>query len=107
VSFQRADASPARQPPALRELRFGRDNAELTTKKYADGIALFLQWCHVTGRDCREAAPDTGLVMTWLKYVPAGGGPLAQGPGARPVRGEGQVNNVMIATRGPFSAKIC
>ena len=38
--------------------------------------------------------------ITWLKYVPAGGGPLAQGPGARPVRGEGQVNNVLIATRG-------
>ena len=84
----------------LRELRFGRGRAELTTKKYAEEIALFLQWCHETGRDWREAAADIGLFITWLKYVPAGGGPLAQGPGARPVRGEGQVNNVMIATRG-------
>ena len=38
--------------------------------------------------------------MTWLKYAPAGGGPLAQGPGARPVRGERRVNRVLIATRG-------
>ena len=58
----------------LRELRFGRDRAELTTKKYADGIALFLRWCTATGRDWREAAADIGLFMTWLKYVPAGGG---------------------------------
>jgi site-specific recombinase XerD len=84
----------------LRELRFGRDNAESTTEKYARGIALFLQWCDATGRDWREAAADIGLFMTWLKYVPAGGGPLAQGPGARPVRGEKQVNNVLTATRG-------
>jgi integrase/recombinase XerD len=41
-----------------------------------------------------------GLFMTWLKYVPAGGGPLAQGPGARPVRGERQINRVLIPTRG-------
>ena len=27
----------------LRELRFGRDRAESTTKEYADGIAAFLQ----------------------------------------------------------------
>ncbi len=84
----------------LRDLRFGRDRAELTTKKYADGIALFLKWCDATGRDWREAAADMGLFMTWLKYVPARGDPLAQGPGARPVRGERQVNRVLIATRG-------
>jgi len=84
----------------LRELRFGRDRAELTTKKYADGIALFLRWCTATGRDWREAAADIGLFMTWLKYVPAGGGTVMQGPGAEPVRGEAQVNRVLVATRG-------
>ena len=84
----------------LRELRFGRDLAELTTKKYADGIALFLQWCDATGRDWREAAADMGLFMTWLKYVPAEGETVMLGPGAKPARGEGQVNNVLIATRG-------
>ena len=84
----------------LRELRFGRDRAELTTKKYAGGIALFLRWCAATDRDWREAAADFGLFMTWLKYVPAGGGPLVQGPGARPVRGEVQINRVLVAIRG-------
>jgi integrase/recombinase XerD len=57
----------------LRELRFGRDRAESTTKAYASGIALFLRWCAATGRDWREAAADIGLFMTWLKYTPAGG----------------------------------
>jgi integrase/recombinase XerD len=84
----------------LRELRFGRDRAESTTKVYAGGIALFLEWCAGTGRDWREAAADIGLFMTWLKYTPAGGGTLVQGPGARPVRGERRVNRVLVATRG-------
>jgi integrase/recombinase XerD len=84
----------------LRELRFGRDRAESTTKVYAGGIALFLDWCAVTGRDWREAATDIGLFMTWLKYTPARGGTLVQGPGARPARGERRVNRVLVATRG-------
>jgi site-specific recombinase XerD len=84
----------------LRELRFGRDRAESTTKVYAGGIALFLEWCAVTGRDWREAATDIGLFMTWLKYTPAGGGTLVQGPGARSARGERRVNRVLVATRG-------
>jgi site-specific recombinase XerD len=84
----------------LRELRFGRDRAESTTEKYAGGIAQFLRWCAATGRDWREAAADIGLFMTWLKYVPAGGGPLVQGPGAQPVRGEVQINRILVATRG-------
>ncbi len=29
----------------LRHLRLGRDAAESTTRTYAGGIALFLQWC--------------------------------------------------------------
>jgi integrase/recombinase XerD len=38
--------------------------------------------------------------MTWLRYTPAGGGTLAQGPGAKPARGERRVNRVLVATRG-------
>jgi integrase/recombinase XerD len=84
----------------LRELRFGRDRAESTTKAYAGGIALFLRWCGATGRDWREAADSIGLFMTWLKYTPAGGGTVMLGPGARPARGERRVNRVLVATRG-------
>ena len=34
----------------LRQVRFGRDGAESTTKAYAGGIALFLRWCARSGR---------------------------------------------------------
>jgi integrase/recombinase XerD len=44
----------------LRQVRFGRDGAESTTKSYAHSIALFLRWCSRTGgpgrrvrRSCR------------------------------------------------------
>ncbi|MFD3473180.1 hypothetical protein ACFWWM_44120 [Streptomyces sp. NPDC058682] len=40
----------------LRSLRFGRDRAELTTKAYAGGVALYLRWCAATGR----ARPQAG-----------------------------------------------
>jgi integrase/recombinase XerD len=84
----------------LRELRFGRDRAESTTKSYAGGIALFLRWCSATGRDWREAAADIGLFMTWLKYTPADGGAVRLGPGADPARVGLRVNRVLAATRG-------
>ncbi|MGH3222189.1 MAG: tyrosine-type recombinase/integrase [Streptosporangiaceae bacterium] len=84
----------------LRELRFGRDRAESTTKAYAGAIALFLRWCLATGRDWREAADSIGLFMTWLKYTPAEGGTVVPGPGARAARGERRVNRVLVATRG-------
>lgn len=29
----------------LRQVRFGEDNAELTSKAYAGAIALYLAWC--------------------------------------------------------------
>jgi hypothetical protein len=45
----------------LRHARFGRDQAELTTKAYASAVALFLRWCGRTARDWRAAA-DTALI---------------------------------------------
>jgi site-specific recombinase XerD len=86
----------------LRNARFGRDQAESTTKTYAGAIALFLRWCHVTGRDWRTASSDLGLFMLWLKYTPAGGedAVVRPGPGTAPVRGERRINLVLIAVRG-------
>ncbi len=55
----------------MRHVRFGQDRAELTTKAYANSVALYLRWCLKTGRDWREAARDLGLFMVWLKYAPA------------------------------------
>jgi integrase len=92
----------------LRQVRFGRDNAELTTKSYAGGIALFLRWCGRTGRDWRVAAADLGLFITWLRHAPRqvsgvdadGGAEVLVGPGREPVRGARRVNVVLTAVRG-------
>ncbi|MFI1913126.1 tyrosine-type recombinase/integrase [Nocardia sp. NPDC020380] len=86
----------------LRELRFGRDRAESTTKAYAGGVALFLRWCVLTGRSWTTAAADMGLFMTWLKYVPAQGirDGVIPGPGAIAVRSEKRINRILVAVRG-------
>ncbi|WP_328741407.1 site-specific integrase [Streptomyces caniferus] len=91
----------------LRNLRFGRDRAELTTKSYAGGAALYLRWCKATGRRWPEAGRDLGLFMVWLKYTPAcpaGAVPVVQpGPGGVPVRGERRINRVLVVVRGLLS----
>ena len=99
----------------LRQVRFGRDDAELTTKTYAGGIALYLRWCLRTGRDWQIAAADMGLFITWLRHapqdvsglhVPAGAGQLLVGPGREPVRGARRINNVLTSVRGYLSHAI-
>lgn len=85
----------------LRNMRFGRDRAESTTKAYAIAIALFLRWCERSGRDWRSAAVDLALFMVWLKFTPPdGASTVMPGPGARPVRGERRINGVLTAVRG-------
>ncbi|MGV9680273.1 tyrosine-type recombinase/integrase [Nocardia sp. NPDC003482] len=84
----------------LRELRFGLDRAESTTKAYAEGVSLYLRWCVSTEREWRTAARDLGLFMVWLKFTPARGGRVVMGPGAEPVRKEKRINRVLVATRG-------
>jgi integrase/recombinase XerD len=96
----------------LRGIRLGRDGAELTTKTYAGGIALYLRWCRRTGRDWRAAAEHMGLFMTWLKHAPrevsgVDAGPVAgevfTGPGRVAARGERRVNVVLTGVRGFLS----
>jgi integrase/recombinase XerD len=92
----------------LRQVRFGRDGAESTTKAYAGGIALFLRWCVRTGRDWQAGAGQLGLFMTWLAHAgPAASGIDAQpgavllvGPGGPPARSARRVNAVLAAVRG-------
>lgn len=84
----------------LREIRFGRDRAESTSKAYAESVSLFFRWCSATGRDWRSAAGDLGLFITWLKYQPAIGSRLIPGPGTEPVRGVGRINRILVAVRG-------
>jgi len=92
----------------LRQVRFGRDGAESTTKSYAHSIALFLRWCARTGRTWQAGAGELGLFMTWLTHAGpevsgAGGGSegiVLAGPGSTPARGARRVNGVLTAVRG-------
>src|SRR5258708_36500908 len=91
----------------LRQVRFGRDGAESTTKSYANSIALFLRWCARTGRTWQAGAEQLGLFMTWLAHAgPAASGAAAPspgvvlaGPGVSPVRGARRINGVLTAGR--------
>ena len=53
----------------LRQVRFGRDGAESTTKSYAHSIALFLRWCTRTGRTWQAGAEQLPLFTTWLAHA--------------------------------------
>ncbi|HYN73847.1 MAG TPA: tyrosine-type recombinase/integrase [Nakamurella sp.] len=90
----------------LRQVRFGRDGAESTTKSYAHSIALFLRWCTRTGRTWQAGAEQLGLFMTWLTYagpsasgVEAGSPVVLAGPGGVSARGPRRVNGVLTAVR--------
>ena len=92
----------------LRHVRFGRDGAELTTRSYAGGIALFLRWCARTGRHWYVGVEQLGLFITWLRHADrlasgaevVTGGQVLAGPGADPVRGARRINGVLTAVRG-------
>jgi site-specific recombinase XerD len=90
----------------LRQVRFGRDGAESTTKSYAHSIALFLRWCTRTGRTWQAGAEQLPLFTTWLAHA----GPavssantssvvVSAGPGSVPARGARRINGVLTAVR--------
>jgi site-specific recombinase XerD len=83
----------------LRQVRFGRDGAESTTKAYAGGIALFLRWCARSGRGWEAGAGQLGLFMTWLAHA----GRAVSGvdaPAGAAVRSARRINAVLAAVRG-------
>ncbi len=92
----------------LRQVRFGRDGAESTTRSYAYSIALFLRWCAQTGRSWPEGAGQLGSFMTWLRHAgpqasgtgSGGAGVVLAGPGAASARSARRVNGVLAAVRG-------
>ncbi|MFF2963317.1 transposase [Streptomyces sp. NPDC057963] len=92
----------------LRHVRFGRDQAELTTCTYAGHIALSLRWCIRTARDRPVAAEELGLFVVWLKFgpkavtgiePPSGTGLVHPGRGADPVREPARIRNVLTGVR--------
>ena len=92
----------------LRQVRFGRDGAESTTRSYACSIALFLRWCARTGRSWQAGVEQLGLFMTWLVHAgpqasgagAGSGGLVLSGPGGTPARGARRINVVLAAVRG-------
>ena len=95
----------------LRQVRFGRDGAESTTKSYANSIVLFLRWCACTGRAWEAGIEQLGLFITWLAHAgrqasgpnivgPSGSGVVLAGPGAGPARSPSRINGVLTAVRG-------
>ena len=88
----------------LRQVPFGRDGAESTTKSYANSIALFLRWCARTGRTWQAGIEQLGLFMTWLAHAgPAAPDAVAgvlSGPGVPAARGARRINGVLAAVRG-------
>jgi site-specific recombinase XerD len=89
----------------LRHVRFGRDDAESTTKSYAGAVVLYLLWCGLTGLDWRTAADRMGSFVLWLRHNPTRGrdgevSVVVAGPGARDVRGPRRINAVLAAVRG-------
>jgi integrase/recombinase XerD len=93
----------------LRHVRFGRDGAELTTKAYAGGIALFLRWCRGAGRDWLAGVEQLGLFIVWLRHAgpqvsgldaQVGSAEVLSGPGVEPARRERRINAVLAAVRG-------
>jgi integrase/recombinase XerD len=82
----------------LRQVRFGRDGAESTTRAYAGSIALFLRWCARSGREWQSGIEQLGLFMTWLAHAgssvsgadaPAAGGRCSRGRGRGRLAGRG------------------
>ena len=92
----------------MRQVRFGRDGAESTTRSYACSIALFLRWCARTGRSWQAGVEQLGLFMTWLAHAgpqasgagAGSGGLVLSGPGGTPARGARRINVVLAAVRG-------
>jgi integrase/recombinase XerD len=89
----------------LRHVRFGRDDAESTTKSYAGAVALYLTWCVVAHLDWRSAADRLGSFMLWLRHTPShdgrpGASVVLAGPGADEVRGPRRINAVLVGVRG-------
>jgi integrase/recombinase XerD len=75
----------------LRQVRFGRDGAESTTRAYAGSIALFLRWCARSGREWQSGIEQLGLFMTWLAHAgPSVSGADAPAAGGRCSRGRGR-----------------
>ncbi len=79
----------------LRDLRFGADRTESTTKLYAGELALFLGWATVSGRDLERAARELSRFVLVLRTTAI----TRRGRGYGRVRSAGRINHVLAVVR--------
>lgn len=79
----------------LRDLRFGSDRTESTTKLYAGELALFLGWAAGSGRDLERAARELSRFVLLLRTTPI----TRHGRGYGRPRGAARINHVLTVVR--------
>lgn len=79
----------------LRDLRFGADRTESTTRLYASEVALFLDWASGSGRDLERAARELSGFVLLLRTTPV----ARRGRGYGEVRSAGRINHVLSVVR--------
>lgn len=79
----------------LRDLRFGADRTESTTRLYAGELALFLGWAAGSGRDLERAARELSRFVLLLRTLPI----ARRGRGYGQPRSAGRINHVLAVVR--------
>jgi len=79
----------------LRDLRFGGDRTESTTRLYAGELALFLDWAAGSGRDLERAARELSRFVLVLRTSPI----TRRGRGYGEVRSAGRINHILAVVR--------
>ena len=79
----------------LRDLRFGADRTESTTRLYASELALFLDWATGSGRDLERAGRELSRFVLLLRTTPV----TRRGRGYGQLRSPGRINHVLSVVR--------
>jgi integrase/recombinase XerD len=79
----------------LRDLRFGADRAESTTRLYASELALFLDWAAGSARDLQRAVRELSRFVLMLRTTPV----ARRGRGYGQIRSPGRINHVLSVVR--------
>ncbi|MGI8712196.1 MAG: hypothetical protein ACR2NR_03240, partial [Solirubrobacteraceae bacterium] len=79
----------------LRDLRFGADRTESTTRLYASELALFLNWATSSGRDLERAGRELSRFVLVLRTTPV----ARRGRGYGRLRSPGRINHVLSVVR--------
>lgn len=79
----------------LRDLRFGADRTESTTRMYAGELVLFLDWASGSRRDLERAARELSRFVLLLRTTPV----ARRGRSCGQVRSAGRINHVLSVVR--------